>query len=217
MKTWSYIFAAVGLLALGYWVFEFASARLFQVEETRRFVREQAESHPADTSSESKPPVAKEPAAKTPGETEPPYPSVGSTIAMLRIPRLELSTIVLEGAEERELKLGPGHIPGTPLPGKSGNVGVAGHRDTVFRPLRSVRISDTISVSTQQREYQYKVVSTEIVGPKDVRVLYPTGHETLTLVTCYPFNFVGAAPQRFIVHADCTNCSPAGSQEASNQ
>jgi sortase A len=125
---------------------------------------------------------------------------------MLLIPRLGLSSIVVEGAEDAQLKLGPGHIRGTSFPGESGNIGIAAHRDTFFRPLRYVRKDDTIEVTTQTREYSYKVVSTAVVSPDEVRVLYPQGRETLTLVTCYPFNFVGAAPKRFVVQADCMNC-----------
>jgi sortase A len=196
MKVWSYVFAVAGLLALGYWAYEHATARLFQAREAAHFPTEpKAESHPAEV------------------VIQPEDPSTGSTIAMLEIPRLGLSTVVVEGAEERELKLGPGHIRGTSLPGGGGNVGVAGHRDTVFRPLRFIRINDAIKVITHEREYEYKVVSTQIVAPRDVQVLYPTGRETLTLVTCYPFDFVGAAPKRFIVSSDCVNCARRDSME----
>jgi LPXTG-site transpeptidase (sortase) family protein len=112
----------------------------------------------------------------------------------------------VEGAGQHELKLGPGHIRTTALPGEGGNVGIAGHRDTFFRPLRFIRRGDTIELITYEREREYRVVSTEIVNPTDTRVLLPTSRETLTLVTCYPFTFIGAAPKRFIVRADCANC-----------
>jgi sortase A len=183
MKIVGNVFAALGVLALGYWAWELVSARIYQAQQTRIF-------------------TSKLPSAAAL------YPSTGSTVALLTIPRLGLESIVVEGAEERELKLGPGHIPGTSLPGGGGNVGMAGHRDTFFRPLRLIRKDDAIKVITHQQEYRYKVVSTKIVAPEDVQVLYPAGHETLTLVTCYPFDFVGAAPKRFIVRADCTNCLP---------
>ncbi len=171
-------FTIVGLLALGYWGVEVVTARRYQAREMRRFVSERQS----------------EPARRI-------YPVAGSTVAMLIIPRLGLSTVVVEGTGERELKLGPGHIPGTSLPGDGGNVGVAGHRDTFFRPLRLIHTNDTIKVVTPGHEYQYNVVSTEVVAPGDVHVLYPTEREALTLVTCYPFNFVGSAPRRFIVRA----------------
>ncbi len=190
MKTLSNVFAAVSLLALGYWAVMFVSAHLYQAKEARRFVSE------------------RRPAADAAVAPKPrPNPSTGSVVAMLTSPRLGLSTIVVEGAEERELKLGAGHISGTALPGEGGNAGIAGHRDTVFRPLRLIRRDDAIDMITQEREYRYRVVSTEIVDPDKIQVLYPTGHETLTLVTCYPFDFVGSAPKRFIVHADCADCT----------
>jgi sortase A len=197
MKTLGNMFAAVGLLALGYWTFQHARTRLYQGREMQRFAGERRPvQRPPDMASKSKAPTLR----------ERPYPSIGSVVAMLEIPRLGLSTVVVEGSGERELTLGPGHIPGTSFPGEGGNVGVAGHRDTFFRPLRRIRRDDTIQMIDHEREYRYKVVSTEIVGPDDVHVLYPGGHETLTLVTCYPFDFVGAAPKRFIVRAGCANC-----------
>jgi sortase A len=197
MKKLANVFAAVALLALGYWGIYFVTARLYQVCETRGFSRgRRTEQRPTDKPSPFK-------SAKAAEKTS---PSSGSALAILAIPRLGLSTIVVEGTQERELKLGPGHIPGTSLPGGGGNVGVAGHRDTFFRPLRLIRKDDTIQMITHEREYHYKVVSTEIVGPDDVQVLYSTQHEILTLVTCYPFEFVGPAPKRFIVRADCLDC-----------
>ncbi|MEI9976005.1 MAG: class D sortase [Ignavibacteriota bacterium] len=126
---------------------------------------------------------------------------------MLTIPRIGLSSVVVEGAGARELKLGPGHIARTPFPGKGGNFAVAGHRDTFFRALRSIRTNDVVRVQRNDREFQYRVVSTKIVSPQDVEVLDPTGRETLTLVTCYPFDYVGSAPKRFIVRADCDACT----------
>jgi sortase A len=109
--------------------------------------------------------------------------------------------MVIEGIGKRDLELAVGHIPGTAMPGEAGNAGIAGHRDTFFRPLRLIRENDALSVTTSSGEFQYRVVSTEIVRPDDVRVLYPTKTEMLTLVTCYPFYFVGAAPRRFIIRA----------------
>jgi sortase A len=110
--------------------------------------------------------------------------------------------MVVEGVDDNDLKRAVGHIPGTALPGESGNVGIAGHRDTFFRPLRSIQLDDTITVSTLQGSSRYRVVSTNVVRPEDIQVLYPTGRATLTLVTCFPFDYVGSAPKRFIVRAD---------------
>jgi sortase A len=197
MKALAIVLATAGLLALGYCAVEFVSARLYQADETRRFTRERLT---GQRSTDKPSPF------KSSETAERPYPSSGSAVAVLAIPRLGLSTIVVEGAEEGNLKLGPGHIRGTSLPGAGGNVGVAGHRDTFFRPLRLIRKNDMITVTTHAEEYRYRVISIEIVGPGDVQVLYATEHEMLTLVTCYPFDFIGPAPKRFIVRADCVDC-----------
>jgi len=123
--------------------------------------------------------------------------------ARLSIPRLRLTTMVEEGVDESTLSVMAGHIPGTALPGRPGNVGVAAHRDTHFRSLRGIRKRDRIVISTLTGDYRYEVVSTRIVSPKEVSVLAPSaGQNTLTLVTCYPFNFIGRAPKRFIVRAN---------------
>ena len=127
--------------------------------------------------------------------------SNGETVGRIEIPRLRISAIVKAGADARTLQLAVGHIPGTALPGERGNVGLAGHRDTFFRRLRDIRPEDEIRVSTPQRIYTYRVERTDVVEPEDVWVLEPTEYSALTLVTCYPFTYVGSAPQRFIVRA----------------
>jgi sortase A len=133
-------------------------------------------------------------------------PSIGppakrSVIGRLAVPRLDLSVMVREGADEGTLLRAVGHIPGTALPGNIGNVGLAGHRDTFFRALRNIRTDDSIELETTTGTYRYVVKSTRIVTPRDVSVLRASGGQTLTLVTCYPFYYVGSAPKRFIVHA----------------
>jgi len=125
----------------------------------------------------------------------------GASIGRLEIPRLGLSTMIVEGDSRRDLKRAAGHIPGTSFPGQPGNSGVAAHRDTYFRPLRFIRTNDEIIVEMVEGSFRYRVTSTEIVEPQQNRVLYPTSDETLTLVTCYPFHFVGPAPRRFVVQA----------------
>jgi sortase A len=136
-------------------------------------------------------------------------PSSGSAInamsglvGRMEIPRLGISLAVAEGTGEATLRRAAGHIEGTELPGQPGNVGIAGHRDTLFRPLRNIRQDDAITLTTLNGEYRYRVVSTKIVSPSEVSVLNPDGDETLTLVTCYPFYFIGPAPKRFIVRAE---------------
>jgi sortase A len=125
----------------------------------------------------------------------------GDAIGRIEIARLGISSIIMEGSDETTLRRGVGHIFGTALPGHSGNVGLAGHRDTFFRALRNVRRSDTIILRTPRGEYFYRVISTKTVVPAAVDVLLPTPDESVTLVTCFPFNYVGAAPERFIVRA----------------
>ncbi|HEY1759633.1 MAG TPA: class D sortase [Bryobacteraceae bacterium] len=122
-------------------------------------------------------------------------------IGRMEVRRLGLSLFVVEGTDESTLRRAAGHIAGTALPGQVGNIGIAAHRDTFFRPLRKVRRDDVITLTTPGGEYRYRVVSTKIVRPEDVAVLSSDGNEILTLVTCYPFYFVGAAPNRFIVRA----------------
>jgi sortase A len=123
-------------------------------------------------------------------------------IGRIDIPRLGVSAIVIEGDGTTTLRRAVGHIPGTALPGEPGNVGISGHRDTFFRPLRNIRRNDIVTLTTLQGEYRYRVLSTRIVTPNNVAVLDPSTNETLTLVTCYPFYFVGSAPNRFIVRAE---------------
>jgi len=110
--------------------------------------------------------------------------------------------MVVDGDSSGDLSLGPGHIPGTALPGRSGNIGIAGHRDSVFRPLRSIRKGQIITLTTPHGKDEYRVVCTSIVSPKDTSVLRPSTRDSLTLVTCYPFDFIGPAPKRFIVRAE---------------
>ena len=122
--------------------------------------------------------------------------------AKLVITRLHIATMVEEGVGESTLCHAAGHIPGTAMPGQVGNVGIAAHRDTLFRKVKEIRAHDRIVLSTLAKDYDYEVTATAVVRPNDVSVLAPSGGErTLTLVTCYPFYFIGPAPKRFIVRA----------------
>lgn len=125
----------------------------------------------------------------------------GSPIGELSLSRVGLSAVVRQGDSDEVLRLGAGHIPGTALPGENGNVGIAGHRDTIFRPLRLVHAGDFITLTTPAGQFRYRVTWTRTVTPADVAVLAPTARPSLTLVTCYPFYFIGHAPQRFVVRA----------------
>jgi sortase A len=123
-------------------------------------------------------------------------------IGRMQVERLGVSVMVIEGTSDKTLRRAVGHIAGTALPGEVGNVGIAGHRDTFFRPLRKVQADDVITLTTLRGEFRYRVVSTKIVNPDNVAVLDADSHEILTLVTCYPFYFIGSAPKRFIVRAE---------------
>jgi sortase A len=125
----------------------------------------------------------------------------GDVLGELNIPRLNISVIVFEGDDASILKIGAGHIPGTAAPQDTGNVGIAAHRDTYFRPLRVIHPDDLISLRTPTGISTFAVTKTEIVQPSDIAVLDHAPGRDLTLVTCYPFSYIGHAPQRFIVHA----------------
>jgi sortase A len=184
---------ACAILLLGYCGFSLADAWLFQRQESRDFDRLLRARRAA---------MAVTP---QPEFVAPPKAAVaaiaGSLIGRIEIPRLHLSVVVVEGVDKTSLRRAVGHIPGTPLPGEAGNVGLAAHRDTFFRPLKDVKVKDEIQVSSLKGKFTYEVVSLRIVNPENVGVLAPSGENLLTLVTCYPFYFVGPAPQRWIVRA----------------
>jgi sortase A len=137
----------------------------------------------------------------TTSTTTAPAPAVGTLIGHLEAPAVNMSAAILEGTDDATLSRGAGHIEDTPFPGQTGNIGIAGHRDTVFRPLRNIHVGDALDLTTAEKVYRYKISKTLIVDPDDVYVLDPTDQPTLTLVTCYPFEYVGHAPRRFIVQA----------------
>ena len=126
----------------------------------------------------------------------------GDVIAELVIPRLRVSVMVFEGDDAGILKIGAGHIPGTGLPLQGPNIAIAAHRDTFFRPLRLIRPGDIIALKTATGVARFAVGDVEIVQPSDLSVLAPAPGRDLTLVTCYPFYYLGSAPERFIVHAE---------------
>src|SRR5689334_6900289 len=165
---------------LGYCAFVLSDAWIFQNRERRQFDRLLTERRDAI-------PVAA---------------STSGLIGRIEIQRLGLSAMVIEGMNDSTLRRAVGHIPGTALPGQMGNVAISGHRDTFFRPLRNIKRNDIITLTTLSGVYQYRVVSTKVVGSNDVSVLTSNGRQILTLVTCYPFYFVGSAPDRFIVRAE---------------
>jgi len=181
-RSWG-VFLAVGVMALGYAAYVVVDARIYQARELRRLQRER---HAAV---EVVPLVAVV------------APEDGTVIGQIEIARLGVSVLVVQGESEPILQRAVGHLARTALPGEEGNVALAGHRDTYFRPLKDVVAGDRITLKTPRRDFSYVVESTSVVKPTDVYVLEPTGGRTLTLITCFPFYYVGAAPDRFIVFA----------------
>jgi sortase A len=127
--------------------------------------------------------------------------SPGEVVAKLEAPSVGLSATVIEGSSDRMLARAAGHIEDTALPGQPGNVAIAGHRDTTFRAVRRLRVGDVLTLETAAGTFDYEIERTFIVNPTDVYVLDPTDAPSLTLVTCYPFTFIGHAPKRYIVRA----------------
>lgn len=172
-----------GILLLGYVGFTLLEARLYQVSAKRSLDNQiQVENERPQT--QPKPPVRK-----------------GDVLGRMDIPRLGMSIAVLQGTSSRVLRLGIGHIAGTALPGEDGNVGIAGHRDTFFRGLKDIRKNDDIQLQTASGLSRYQVDWAKVVANDDQSVLAPSAESALTLVTCYPFYFVGPAPKRFVVRA----------------
>lgn len=135
-------------------------------------------------------------------------PSVRSALGIIQIPALSLSAPIAPDIDADSLRKGVGHIRGTAVPGGLGTVGLAGHRDSFFRPLRHIVAGMEIKLTTPEGAYRYIVDSTEIVTPDKVHVLDIAQRPALTLITCFPFDYIGAAPRRFIVHAHLLSVTP---------
>ena len=198
-----YLFFISGILALAYCGYVLLDAKLYQAYQTRQFqeqlrgAQSNANSEPAGTL--PLPPL--EEAKPVRVESLGPSDSRRSPLGRIDISRIGLSAMIMEGIDGRTLRRAVGHIPGTPLPGQPGNIVLAGHRDTFFRALRNVHDGDEITLQVLSGLYRYRVDSITVVDPEDTRVLNNSDGEILTLVTCYPFSYLGPAPKRFIVRA----------------
>jgi len=181
LRAACFLFLGVGLFTLGYAGYVFADAHFYQAVESRKleFASRRAE----------------------PRTTEPRPRINGDVIGEIQATRLGLKAIVVQGDSPTILRRAVGHLPGTALPGEAGNVVLAGHRDTFFRPLRGILPGDGITLKTLEGDFQYSVESIAVVPPTDVQILQASGGRTLTLITCFPFYYVGSAPDRFIVRA----------------
>ena len=218
----------IGCLALGYYAYDILDARFFQDDQSRQFDQALRDAHDSSATSTT---IEKTPAEelraealadlksreqKTSGSprmpsfaesgaatesAQPEIPAVNTPLGRIEIASIGLSAMIQEGTSNRTLQRGVGHITGTALLGKSGNVGLAAHRDTFFRKLRDIQAGDDIKLTTLTGTEVYRVELISIVEPEDSRVLSNSGENVLTLVTCYPFSYIGPAPKRFIVRA----------------
>ena len=185
-----WLFLALGIAALVYVGYSLLDATLFQAYQGLRLDRALKDA-PAS------------PATLLPSSDPDRRASVARGVAFgrIEISRIGVAVIMVEGTDEVSLQRAVGHVSGTALPGEQGNVGIAGHRDTFFRALRNIRQDDDVTLTTITGSYRYRVDSIKVVAPENGDVLINSGGSVLTLVTCYPFYFVGSAPKRFIVRA----------------
>jgi len=202
---WSpYPFFIVGILLLGYGGFVLLDTWLFQACQTWRFQQALKSSKPAIGSVEQlhpSPLPARAEADRARAESLGINGHTGSPLGRIEINSIGLAAMIMEGTDRKTLRRAVGHIPGTPLPGQQGNVVITGHRDTFFRGLRNIHKDDEITLTTLNGSFRYRVDSTQVVEPEDTEVLDDSDDAVLTLVTCYPFYFVGPAPKRFVVRA----------------
>jgi LPXTG-site transpeptidase (sortase) family protein len=185
----------IGLSLIGVALASIVNTRVYQARQGRAF------SDLDRTATASTQGFASPPSLAFIGLSPLPLDADPLVLGRIEIPRIGVSAIVREGDDDATLAVAVGHIPGTARPGERGNIALAGHRDSFFRALRHIQVHDTIRIRTAGRRYEYRVDSTEVVAAEETRVLDPTGEPALTLVTCYPFAYVGRAPSRFIVRA----------------
>ena len=176
LRRAQYVLFSAGLLALTYVGFVLVERQIYQANQARQL------EHAATLGLRTPPPV-------------------GFVIGKVKIPRIGLQAVVVQGDSDKILSLAVGHIPGTALPGQPGNMVLAGHRDSFFRPLRNIRTGDIILLESPNGSYDYEVESASVVAPTDLSVLRNSGNKELTLITCYPFSWIGSAPDRFVVRA----------------
>ncbi len=158
---------------------------------------------------------AREAARTTPSrKSTAPVPRRLSSIGRISVPRLHLRAMIEEGDDDATLAHAVGHVPGTALPGAAGNVAMAAHRDSFFRGLGDLKRNDEIEVDTLNGSYRYRVDQVSVVDPSNTSVLAPTYRKTLTLITCFPFHYIGPAPRRFIVQAKQVSGGPSSPRKS---
>ncbi len=199
-----FFFLVLGVLALSYCAVVLTDKWAFQAYQTWRFDSVLKDAHTtAGTNPQpaASPLTAQAEVDRARAESFGIDGLAGSPLGRIEISSIGLTAMIMEGVDGRTLRHAVGHIPGTPLPGQQGNVALAGHRDTFFRGLRNIHKSDEITLTTLHGSFCYRVDSTQVVEPEDTKVLAATADDVLTLVTCYPFYYVGPAPKRFVVRA----------------
>ena len=188
----------IGLILGGVWLWNYVEVHSFQSQESQRL---EAGLGLEDSMSIAASSPAKGTSAPGPAKQSKASAAAKGAIGRIEIPRLKISGMIAEGTDNRTLKRAVGHVPKTSQPGEAGNVGLAAHRDGFFRGLGGVRKDDVIRIVTVRGTYSYRVEWMVVVDPHRVDVLDPTAERSLTLITCYPFNWIGHAPKRFIVRA----------------
>jgi sortase A len=189
------------VLEMGLWVVAFAGLGIFMVSSSAAALHQYRQRQQLEALLTSATRMPTRSATLTNYSASSPRIPIDGLLGLMEIPRLEISAVYEEGVDDDTLAGGIGHVPGTPLPGETGNAALAAHRDTYFHRLGEVQVGDVINVKTRRGEHHYRVARTAIVKPGDISVLDNTPVATLTLVTCYPFRYVGTAPQRFVVTA----------------
>jgi sortase A len=187
-KPAEYFLGAVAVIALGYCTAQYSAAAIHQSRQNERLDALRAQSAQLDKTLSATPSLAADTAGPPP-------------LGRIEIPSVGVSAIVEEGDSDATLAESVGHLTGTALPGQSGNVALAAHRDTYFRDLSDIQNGDEIFFTTATAIYKYRVSATVIVDPSDVGVLAPSTDSRLTLITCFPFHYIGPAPKRFVVVA----------------
>jgi sortase A len=183
LRVACYFFFTLGIFALAYAGFVYADSHAYQALEIKKMRQ----------------------AGRFAG---PRVLAEGDVLGEIQVPRLGLSAIVVQGDSPANLRRAVGHLSKSALPGQWGNVALAGHRDTFFRPLRDIQVGDEIRFKTPERSFEYVVESIEVVAPRDIRVLEPSSGHELTFITCFPFHYVGPAPKRFVVRAREVDSAP---------
>lgn len=175
------VFLLIGAVLLGYVAWAYSSMYFEQRRLAREWQRQQQQQQPS-----------RQEATAVRAEA-------GPELTLLSVPKINLESVVVEGTDNRSLRLGPGHLSDTPQPGEAGNSVISGHRDTFFRHLNDLQMGDEVLVQRAGKTFRYKVTGKRVVEPTDVAVIAPTKDSELTLLTCYPTYYIGPAPKRLVV------------------